>query len=485
MSETAGIGRSHKGVSLLIDETEGRAEVFLNDLPLGVTAVTLPRRVKGVPRLPRNQRQRLSPVEVDLVPSGPVPAFQPPAWLLKRDLIKVLQTRSLKHWATVEGEFGDRSWDLAVALVRAGAIAVRCEVLAPLGYRPISWRLSASWAELAAGLLDELQGKPDPDKTRDELISLMAPVPRLAGERQWLGELAAGKPLTVPPLTAVGTDAWTVYEAAIRAACVWWRETANGRRLTAKELAAIAFGNSKAWTAPQCQGFANLVGLPFDQAVDEPDTEVRLRGPLVWRLGGVAADAARSRPWISLPANGIRLLGDLNCAAKGVFLVENEDTFQKVCEATDLAERWLCIWSKGYASTGLTALLRFLEHLPIAVWGDLDAHGIQIVSDLTKRVGRYIQPVGMDVDAYVRGIKYKQEEKKRVENLALAKKLRKSAPVELQALAQAIVDNSGNGCEQETLYAEMIPVLATRLQPLESEGRSSGVGGDIGSPLDV
>lgn len=467
----AAVAKTRKGVPLRINELEGRVEVYLHNLPVGVTAVTIPRPGADGPRPPRDRKQRLNPKEVDLIPASPVPAFEPPHGLSKRDLIKVLQTGSYKKWATVEAEFGERAWSLAVALIRAGAIALRCDVVNRLDYRPNSWRLSASWAEVAGDLLEELQDKPDPDQLRATLVDLMAEIPELASERAQLAAQTVGTPLVVPRNTAVKTDRWTVYEAAVRAACTWWPYQGTDRRLTAKELAALAFRSSKAWTTARRQGFTNLIGVPFDQAVDESDTEVRLCGPLVWYVRGVAADASRSRPWVSLPANGLRLFGEVECTAIGIFLLENEDTFQRVCETTQLSERWLCIWGEGYASPGLTALLRALPALPIAVWGDLDAHGIQIITDLISRVGRHIHPVNMDAQSYIDGIKYKQDEKKRAENLALAKRMCREAPAELRPLAQAIVEHSGDGCEQETLY-ELIRELPGLLEQLEPSSQT-------------
>ncbi len=73
----------------------------------------------------------------------------------------------------------------------------------------------------------------------------------------------------------------------------------------------------------------------------------------------------------------------------------------------------------------------------------------------------------MDVDAYIGGKKYIQDEKKRAENLALAKDLVSSASVELRLLAQAIVEHGGDGCEQETLYESILPELPSRLDHIE------------------
>jgi hypothetical protein len=157
----------------------------------------------------------------------------------------------------------------------------------------------------------------------------------------------------------------------------------------------------------------------------------------------------------------------VECKAVGVLLVENSDTFEAVCTKTSINRRWLCIWGRGYASPGLVALLQTFPSMPLAAWGDLDAHGIRIIADMAGRVGRPILPVAMDVDAYVTGKKYVQDESKRAENLALAKKLATSAPPELRRLAEAIVEHNGEGCEQETLYESMLPGLSDCLLRLE------------------
>jgi Uncharacterized protein conserved in bacteria C-term(DUF2220) len=466
VSEAGKRGPRH-GVPLLISELEGRVEVYLHNVPRGIAAVTVPRPGSAGPRTPRDRKQRLNPREVDLIARKPVAAFQPPKDLTAADLIKVLRTRAFKQWSTIEAEFGDRAWDLTVILVRAGAVALRCDVVDRLNYAPKSWRLTEAWAELAQDHLDELRGRPDPDLRRAELVQLMNEVPQLAQEREWLKSIPDGAPLVPPRQTAVNTDRWTVYETAIRAARVWLPHSGTERRFTVKELSALAFNNSKKkWTAPQCLGFANLVDAPFDRAIDQTETEIRLSGPLSWYMNGVVADAAHSRPWIGLPANSVRLIGTLECSATGVLLVENSDTFEAVCTKTVVNERWLCIWGKGYASPGLVALLQTFTSIPLAIWGDLDAHGINIIVDLIDRVGRHIVPVAMDVDAYRTGKKYFQEDKKRAENLDLARHLVTSAPAELRQLAAAIIKAGGDGCEQETLYESMLPELPSRLDQI-------------------
>ncbi len=108
----------------------------------------------------------------------------------------------------------------------------------------------------------------------------------------------------------------------------------------------------------------------------------------------------------------------ISCDAQGIFLIENEDTFEQVCKIPEIADTWLCIWGKGYATDGLAEFLRGLDGLPVAAWGDLDAHGIRIIGNLADRIGRPVTPVAMTVDLYRASTKYHQEPAKLEETQA-------------------------------------------------------------------
>jgi Uncharacterized protein conserved in bacteria C-term(DUF2220) len=97
--------------------------------------------------------------------------------------------------------------------------------------------------------------------------------------------------------------------------------------------------------------------------------------------------------------------------------------------------------------TGLLVFGRATKAGGIAVWGDLDACGIQIVINLAERLKRDITPVAMTADLYAGGTKYKPadiDDSKRV-----AEKIVTDGLPTLQGLAQAIDDADGLGCEQE------------------------------------
>ncbi|MFD7646057.1 Wadjet anti-phage system protein JetD domain-containing protein [Streptomyces albidoflavus] len=451
--------------SLLIGEAHGRETVPLRNLPPGITAVTLPRITKDADdtihvSVPRDQRRRVSPRQVDLVADHPVSPYEPPPALTTRQLMKVLRTKTTKRWPTIQADLGDNAWQTVVDLIRCGAVILRCDVVNGTAYSPRSWTLTQAWAELAEDKLAELQGRQHPEDLHRELLDVMSGIPQLAHEYALLAKTPPGRVLKIPEGTATRAEDWRVYEVAIRAAGIWWPAQDTPRKITVKELAGRSLRNTKsAWTPARQQAFSNLIGIPFDQAVDKADTELRIRGPLQWRVGTVIADAAACNPWLALPARGVRALGMISCDAQGIFLIENEDTFEQVCKIPEIADTWLCIWGKGYATDGLAEFLRGLEGLPVAAWGDLDAHGIRIIGNLADRIGRPVAPVAMTVDLYRAGTKYHQEPAKLEENRKLAARLAHQAIEALRDLADEIARTGGHGCEQETLYDDVLPAL--------------------------
>ncbi|MFJ3278986.1 Wadjet anti-phage system protein JetD domain-containing protein [Streptomyces halstedii] len=458
---------------LLIGEAHGRETVPLRDLPTGVTAVTLPRITKDSDdivqvRVPRDRRRRINPRQVDLVADHPVSPYEPPPTLTTRQLIKVLRTKSTKRWPTIQADLGDNAWHIVVDLIRCGAVILRCDVVNATGYSPRSWTLTQSWAELAEDKLAELQGRQHPEDLHRELLDITSDVPQLAHEHALLADTPPGRVLKIPEGTATRAEDWRVYEVAIRAASTWWPAQSTPRKITAKALAGRSLRDTKStWTPARQQAFSNLIGIPFDQAVDQADTELRIRGPLQWRVGTVIADAAACNPWLALPARGVRALGMISCDAQGIFLIENEDTFEQVCKIPEIADTWLCIWGKGYATDGLAEFLRGLDGLPVAAWGDLDAHGIRIIGNLADRIGRPITPVAMTVNLYRGGTKYRQEPQKLEENHKLAARLAQEGLEALRDLAEEIIRTGGHGCEQETLYDEVLPTLPDLLKTVQ------------------
>ena len=450
---------------MLIGEAFGRVEVPLADLPDGVAAYTIPRKGEdGSPRIPVDHKRRLNPTEADLIATRPGEAFTPPAGLSTAELGWILETGTVRRWETVKRRLGERAWAACVNLMLAGGVVIRCDVRGRRDWEPRTLRLTQSWAAQAADLLREVRGLPVPSAARADLVALMAGIPELADESALLEAIPDDEPLGFPRGTRTRAGAWTTYEAAIRAACYWYQHQEPDRRLTAKEVAAHALGGSKAWTAAGKTAFENLLDQPFDLLLDEADHDIRVCGPLRWTVTTVAADASQGHPWIGLPSRGIHVVGHIEHKAAGVLVVENSDTFQTVCLHGGITDRWLCVWGRGSTTDGVIAFLNTMADVPIAVWGDLDAYGIQIVCDLARRLDRSVNPIGMTVDLYASGKNYIPDNLPKA--LRTAEKMAVEAIDPLRDLAAAIVAAGGLGCEHESRYV-VLRTLSEQLSRLE------------------
>lgn len=313
-------------------------------------------------------------------------------------------------------------------------------------------------------------------RTWTELLQLTADVPELANERTGLQRTPPSPALHVPSGSRTGTTRWCVFEAALRAAAAYYLARRDDERFSPKGLAGQAWRDTKkTWTMHRRFAFQELVGLPFHEALDVPDTELRMRGPLVWVCKDVVANARICEPWLSVPARGLRVLGTTDFAAKGILLVENSDTFEQVCRKPEIVERWLCVWGKGFVSTGLIDFLHD-RPVPIAAWGDLDAHGIKIIHDVARRTGVPVHPVGMSVQLWDAGVRRKQSEENLASARTLAAELVNSGPPALRPLAAAIAE-TGDGCEQEPLARKVLPTLLDDLKRIEEHASATATCG--------
>jgi len=297
-----------------------------------------------------------------------------------------------------------------------------------------------------------------------ELLTLMSSVPEMRAERELLAAVKVGPVARVPTGSSTRTTAWTVYDPAIRAACIWWEAERQARRLKAKELAGEAFRDTKKWNDQRRIAFSNLIRRAFDQAVDEANISIRLSGPLTWVSADTIANAAEAYPWIAVPAEGIRKVGRITCSARGILVIENSEAFEQVCLLDGINDSWLCVWNQGNPSK---RLMRFLAelNLPVAAWCDLDAYGIRMIHNMQKDIPHPIAPVGMSVDLWRSGTKLNQTDEQLAKARQLAARMAAEGPPALQELATAIAE-TGDCCEQETLYRHVLPSLPSTLRNL-------------------
>lgn len=236
----------------------------------------------------------------------------------------------------------------------------------------------------------------------------------------------------------------------------------------AAELAGLAWGDTHiTWSTARSIVFSQLVGREFSLAVNKSDIAIRVRGPLVWRNGSVVADAMRGVPWIGLPSEGVRLIGDIDFSARGILLVENAETFEEVCKLDDVTESWLCIWGQGKAIVNTIDLIAVLPPVPVAAWMDLDAAGLEIFTMLTRRLGRDAVPVGMDLELFDAGRPRQrsnaaEEAKAKEDDMRLAARIRENLPEPLRAVADRIMQ-TGKAVEQQTLHSVVLPFLSRTL----------------------
>ncbi|MBI4538727.1 MAG: hypothetical protein HY704_04350, partial [Gemmatimonadetes bacterium] len=210
--------------------------------------------------------------------------------------------------------------DVARALAAAGIVRleekVEGTVAAP---RWVPWRVTIP--EDAQPEVRDILGRLDPAVERASLLAVLSGSRLLAGETNLLAAQAQDAPLAPPAGSALAGSAWATYSAALRAAAEWERARRDDEGLSARELAARALRSSKAWTRARRAGFEQLVGIPFERAVRGVERFVRIRGPLLWRLGERTGDARSARPWIGLPAAAVTEVELDASDATGLFLV--------------------------------------------------------------------------------------------------------------------------------------------------------------------
>ncbi|KAA8816126.1 hypothetical protein CSQ85_11930 [Bifidobacterium rousetti] len=77
-------------------------------------------------------------------------------------------------------------------------------------------------------------------------------------------------------------------------------------------------------------------------------------------------------------------------------IIENKATYRMM----PAIRKGLCIWGHGYTAANITNAIPWLDHLHVVYWGDIDADGLQILSDLRVHTGIDCESILMDMDAY-------------------------------------------------------------------------------------
>jgi hypothetical protein len=148
------------------------------------------------------------------------------------------------------------------------------------------------------------------------------------------------------------------------------------------------------------------------------------------------------------------------------------EAFEQVCLLDGITDGWFCVWNQRNPSK---RLIRFLSelNLPIAAWCDLDAFGIRMIHNMEKDIGRSVTPVGMSVNLWRSGTKLDQTDEQLAKAKQLAARMAAEGLPALRELATAIAE-TGDCCEQETLYRHVLPSRSSTLRNLTTRPQRGG-----------
>jgi hypothetical protein len=90
-----------------------------------------------------------------------------------------------------------------------------------------------------------------------------------------------------------------------------------------------------------------------------------------------------------------------------------------------------------------------------------------MIHNMQAEIGRTILPVGMSPHLWRAGIKLDQDDRQLAKARTLASRMAAEGPLALRDLAAAIAE-TGDCCEQETLYQHVLPSLSAALQQMAS-----------------
>ena len=122
--------------------------------------------------MPVDRRGRLAARKVDLIAETSSPAHaRTPAELSDADTRWMLAAGS-RRWESIHSRFGPASLDIALSLVRAGAVVLRCQVQGELSLgRALGWRLTEAWSRRAVEIRTEARAHAEVWRQRAQLAA--------------------------------------------------------------------------------------------------------------------------------------------------------------------------------------------------------------------------------------------------------------------------------------------------------------------------
>jgi len=133
-----------------------------------------------------------------------------------------------------------------------------------------------------------------------------------------------------------------------------------------------------------------LIGSLELLGIREGAALVMLGGTGTLRFGETELDLGRFIPFLGLTRETLNSVKEIEFPHGGLFVVENLTPFEACCRG-EVAEarNTLVLWSAGYPGHGVRTVIEHAARSarPVAVWADLDLHGVRIARLVRKWVG--------------------------------------------------------------------------------------------------
>lgn len=339
----------------------GRAVVPLRGVPDGLVAVTIPRRVDGELRVPRDRKQRLHPRRVDLVAATPDQGPSRPAadepWILGAER---------RAWSSVTNRFGTTAWDTACTLARTGLVEIRCLAAGAALGDPVALLLTdralaqrAARRVSTARIAEAMKARAVAASASIESID-----PGLAGALR----RARGSDARLPVLVHAAEDlaAGFVHDGPRAFSQTHFGHTKQRDDAPAILTAAGAAPETLAALGLERSPYVGLGGLVRVDGVDL----AAFRGPVLFRAADPLLGRVRALP-----------------AASALVVLENLQAAESVCDTRDDVA---VVYSAGQPSASTLGVIAALAtHVPrVVLVPDADLGGVRIAERILGALPR-------------------------------------------------------------------------------------------------
>jgi hypothetical protein len=326
--------------------------VPLRGVPQGLVALTIPRRAGDELRVPRDRKQRLKPIRVDLAAAAAPPgrggiAAADRSWLLGA---------ARRTWPTVVNRLGADAWTAARDLARDGLVEIRCHVAGSVLGDPIALLLTEQ------GLAERDAQRSARAETAEELKArAVTAADTIDGLDPGLADAlrrARGTDARLPVLVFAAEDlaAGRVHDGPRAFSQTHFGHTKQRDDAPATLLAAGAAPQTLAALGLERSSYLGLGGAVHLGGIDLSG----LRGPVLFRASDSALSDARA-----------------DATVHALVIVENLQAAENVCDTrTDVA----VVYSAGQPSSAALEIIAALAATAarVLVVPDADLGGVRI-----------------------------------------------------------------------------------------------------------